>query len=113
MKSSKRNTKKDDSKSDVKRWEKAAALFESEDEALMELLALSQPVSPEEHRQILGAGNRKPISIRIPENDLAEIQKIALANGRKYQQLIVQAVELYIDNYYRLVAQDPKKAKEA
>ncbi len=109
MKSSKRNTKKDD----VKRWEKAAALFESDDETIKELLALSKPVSPKEHRQILGAGNRKPISIRIPENDLAEIQKIALANGRKYQQLIVQAVELYIDNYYRLVAQDSKKAKEA
>ncbi len=108
MKSSKRNTKKDD----VKRWEEAATLFES-DEAIKELLALSKPVSPEEHRQILGAGNRKPISIRIPENDLAEIQKIALANGRKYQQLIVQAVELYIDNYYRLVAQNPKKTKEA
>lgn len=43
-----------------------------------------------------------PISIRIPENDLKEIQKIAKTSGRKYQQLIVQAIELYIDNYYRL-----------
>lgn len=35
-------------------------------------------------------------------DDLVEIQKIAKANGRKYQQLIVQAVQLYIDNYYRI-----------
>jgi hypothetical protein len=59
-------------------------------------------ITPEEHRQILGTSNRKPISIRIPEDDLVEIQKIAKANGRKYQQLIVQAFQLYIDNYHRL-----------
>lgn len=106
MKDSKRKPKKDE-----KRWSEAAEMFESDD--ALELLALSTPVSPEEHRQILGAGNRKPISIRIPENDLEEIQKIAKANGRKYQQLIVQAVELYIDNYHRLVKQSgSKKLKE-
>ena len=95
MKSSKKPKK------DEKRWSEAAKLFE--DRASLELLALSTPVTPEEHRQILGAGERKLISIRIPENDLAEIQKIAKANGRKYQQLIVLAVELYIDNYYRMM----------
>ncbi len=106
MKTSKRK-----SKADTKRWSEAAKIFESEDSS--DLLALSTPVSPEEHRQILGAGVRKPISIRIPESDLSEIQKIAKANGRKYQQLIVLAVELYIDNYYRMSekVKPPKKSK--
>ena len=66
-----------------------------------ESFALSIPTSPEERRRILGVGSRKPISIRIPENDLEAIRMIAKINGRKYQQLIVKAVELYIDNYYR------------
>lgn len=106
MKTSKRKPK-----SGEKKWSKAASLFE--DNASMDLLALSTPVSPEEHRQILGAGERKPISIRMPENDLAEIQKIAKANGRKYQQLIVLAVELYIDNYYRIIDQNKASKKGA
>lgn len=57
--------------------------------------------SPLEKRQFLGQGKKKLISIRVPEDDLSEIQKIARINGRKYQQLIVQAIELYIDNYHR------------
>ena len=104
MKNSKRKPKKDE-----KRWSEAADLFD--DDSSLKLLALSTPVSPEEHRQILGASERKPISIRIPENDLAEIQKIAKANGRKYQQLIVQAIELYIDNYHRLVSEGGSSKK--
>lgn len=108
-----KNSKKIKSHSeDKKRWCKAANLFESD--SGLNLLALSTPISPEEHRQILGAGTRKLISIRIPENDLNEIQRIAKANGRKYQQLIVLAVELYIDNYNRLVEQanSTKKLKK-
>lgn len=104
MKSSKRKPKTDE-----KRWSEAAKSFE--DKSSLDLLALSTPVSPEEHRQILGAGERKPISIRIPENDLAEIQRIAKANGRKYQQLIVLAVELYIDNYHRMVDKEKPSKK--
>lgn len=102
MKSSKKSRERiKELNAEADRWLKANKLFESDDS--LETLASSTPVTPEEHRQILGAGARKPISIRIPENDLAEIQKIAEANGRKYQQLIVQAVELYIDNYHRLM----------
>lgn len=106
MKSSKRKPKKDEVQ-----WLEAANQFE--DKSALKMLAMSLPVSPEEHRQILGAGERKPISIRIPENDLVEIQKIAKANGRKYQQLIVQAIELYIDNYHRLLKHVPKKKLKA
>lgn len=86
---------------------KAAELIESS-----ELLALSPLERPEERRQLLGAGNRKPISIRIPENDLEAIRKIAKINGRKYQQLIVLAVQLYIDNYYRQMKAVKKKIRD-
>lgn len=110
MRSSRKSTKRvKEPKKEGAKWLKAAKYFASDDS--LELLASSIPVTPEEHRQILGAGNRKAISIRIPENDLAEIQKIAEINGRKYQQLIVQAVELYIDNYYRLMS--VKKLQES
>jgi hypothetical protein len=77
-----------------------------------EPLALSTPVSPEEHRRLLGLGNRKAISIRIPENDLEAIRKIAKINGRKYQQLIVLAVQLYVDNYFRHIKAARKKVQE-
>lgn len=86
---------------------KAAELLGSK-----EPLALRAPQSPEERRRLLGSGNRKPISIRIPENDLETIKKIAKINGRKYQQLIVKAVELYIDNYYRQVKVAKKKIRD-
>jgi len=107
MKKTKRSTKSAAELKEAKKWLKASKYFESDDS--LKLLELSLPTTPEEHRQILGAGNRKPISIRIPENDLAEIQKIAAANGRKYQQLIVQAIELYIDNYYSLVKMNERR----
>ena len=48
MKNSKRKPKPDE-----KRWSEAADLFD--DDSSLKLLALSTPVSPEEHRQILGA----------------------------------------------------------
>ncbi|MBL6989902.1 MAG: hypothetical protein ISR65_08990 [Bacteriovoracaceae bacterium] len=87
---------------DEKRWKEAASKFEKS--SSLDLLALSEAISPEEHRKILGAGNRKAISLRIPENDLSELKKIATANGRKYQQLIIQAIELYIDTYYNKIS---------
>lgn len=95
-KSKKRNS------SDEKRWNKAAKTFEND--SFLDLLALSSAVSVEEHRQILGAGVRKAISVRVPENDIKELKKIAAANNRKYQQLIVQAIEMYIDRYYKIIS---------
>lgn len=77
-----------------------------------EPLAINTFVSPVERRQLLGVGNRKPISIRIPENDLEAIRMIAKINGHKYQQLIVKAVELYIDNYYRQIRASKKKIRD-
>ena len=106
MKISKKRSKKE-LEAEATRWIKAGKLFESP-----EPLALSRPLSPEDHRLLLGAGKRKPISIRIPENDLEAIRKIARINGRKYQQLIVQAVQLYIDNYHRKMKATKKKIRD-
>lgn len=106
MKIQKKKSKKE-LEAEATRWIKAGKSLESPD-----VLALSTPVSPEERRRLLGAGNRKPISIRIPENDLEAIKKIARINGRKYQQLIVRAVELYVDNYYRRMKTEKMKMKD-
>lgn len=106
MKIPKKKSKKE-LEAEATRLIKAAELFKSQAP-----LALRTPESPEERRRLLGAGNRKPISIRIPENDLETIRKIAKMNGRKYQQLIVKAIELYIDNYYRQIRASKKKIRD-
>ena len=106
MKIPKKKSKKE-LEAEATRWIKAGKLKEA-----TEPLALSTPVTPEERRRLLGTGNRKPISIRIPENDLEAIRKIAKINRRKYQQLIVKAVELYIDNYYRQIKARNKQIRD-
>ena len=98
MKTSKNSTNK------ARELEKEATrLIRASKNESLSLQALSALITPPEQRQLLGAGNRRPISIRIPEHDLAEIRKIAKLNGRKYQQLIVQAVKIYIENYHDLM----------
>lgn len=106
MKTQKKKSKKE-LEAEATRLIKAAELLESQ-----EPLTLRTHKSPEERRRLLGAGNRKPISIRIPENDLEAIKMIAKINGRKYQQLILKAVELYIDNYYRQMKASKKKIRD-
>ena len=106
MKIQKKKSKKE-LEAEATRWIKAGKLTESP-----ELMALSTPLNPKKHRQLLGAGNRKPISIRIPENDLEAIRRIAKMHGRKYQRLIVQAVQLYIDNYYLQIKAASKKIRD-
>ncbi len=87
---------------DDMRWKETADIFEND--SSLKQLALSTKVSPSEHRQILGAGVKQAISIRIPESDLKELKKMAKANNRGYQQLIIQAIELYIDEYYKKIS---------
>ncbi len=106
MKIPKKKSKKE-LEAEATRWIKAGKLKESS-----KPLAFNTPVSPEERRRFLGVGNRKAISIRIPENDLEAIRKIAKINGRKYQQLIVLAVQLYVDNYYRQIKAARKKIQD-
>ena len=106
MKIPKKKSKKE-LEAEATRLIKAAELIKSQ-----EPLALRTPESPEERRRLLGTGNRKPISIRIPENELEAIRKIAKINGRKYQQLIVKAIELYVDNYYHHIKAAKKEIRD-
>jgi len=90
---SKRKTK--EQKADEKRWAEAAELFERPG---TEALKGSVVISDEEHEEMLelAGGKRKLISLRMPEKSLAAIKEIAAKNDRKYQQLIVQAVDMFI-----------------
>ena len=84
-----------------KRWEKAALLFEDPIESL-KIMKKSKVLSAIEQRKLLGPSKTKPISIRLPEEDLEAIKEVAENNERPYQQIIVTAVEQYLD---RLAAQ--------
>ena len=79
-------------------WEKTAALYENPKTA-MKLLEQSRPLTPTERRKFLGKAKTKAVSIRIPEDDLQALKEIAHQNDRKYQQLIVLAIEQYIDHF--------------
>jgi hypothetical protein len=105
MKIQKKKSKKE-LEAEATKWIKAGKLYESPAP-----LTLNTTIGPEERRRLLGQGTRKPISIRIPENDLEAIKKIAKINECKYQQLIVKAVELYIDNYFRQMKTTKKKIR--
>lgn len=85
------------SKEDKKRLNQAAKQFES-DESIV-LLKDSSLLTPKEQRDMLGQGKKKLISLRVPEEDLEILKKIASHHKRSYQQLIVQAIESYIDQY--------------
>ena len=78
-------------------WAKSAAHFESD--ASLKDLELSVAISAAERRRQLGPGRTKPISVRMPEEDLIALKEIARINDRPYQQVLVQAVEKFIDDY--------------
>ncbi len=81
---------------DVKRWEEAAVIFE--DPSQFEKIAKkSRVLTATEERELLGPGRTKQISIRLPETDLQAVKEIASATDRPYQQLVVVAVQQYID----------------
>jgi len=79
-------------------WEKAAALYENPKTA-MKMLEQSRSLTPAERRKFLGKAKTKAVSIRIPEDDLVALKEIAQQNDRKYQQLIILAIEQYIDHF--------------
>ncbi len=61
-----------------------------------------------ERRKLLGPGRKKLVAIRMPEDDIESLKEIAKRHNRKYQQLVVLAVELYLDRYQSTVVK--KKA---
>ncbi len=78
------------------RWEEASAIFENP-KRFEELAKGSRVLSASEQRAMLGPGKTKQTSIRLPEEDLAAVKEIAEASERPYQQLVVVAVQQYID----------------
>ena len=79
-------------------WKKVASRYENPKTA-MKMLEQSRPLTAAEKRKFLGKSKAKAISIRIPEEDLVALKDIAQKNDRKYQQLIIVAIEQYIDQY--------------
>ena len=88
---------KDPSIEQIKNWEKTATLFESEKESL-KIMEASRVLSAVEKRRLFGSGKTKQISVRLPEEDLEAVKKIAEANARPYQQLVVIAVQQYLEH---------------
>ena len=79
-------------------WEKVASLYESP-KTSMKMLEQSRALTPAERRKFLGKAKTRAVSIRIPEDDLLALKEIAQQNDRKYQQLIILAIEQYIDHF--------------
>ena len=88
-------------------WEKAAKFYES-DESLS-VLEAGAPVDAIERRKLLGPGRKKLVAVRLPEDDIESLKVIAKRHHRKYQQLVVQAVEQFLDKYQEM-ATGKKKA---
>jgi predicted DNA binding CopG/RHH family protein len=82
--------------SDESRWEEAASIFENES-MFAKIVKDSRVLTATEERELLGPGRTKQISIRLPEKDLDAVKQIASATDRPYQQLVVLAVQQYID----------------
>lgn len=79
-------------------WEKVASVYENP-RTTMKMLEQSRSLTATERRKFLGKAKTKAVSIRIPENDILALKEIAYQNDRKYQQLIVLAIEQYIDHF--------------
>jgi predicted DNA binding CopG/RHH family protein len=82
--------------SDKNRWEEAAFHFEDE-AAFLKLAKQSKTTTASEQRALVGPSKAKQISIRLPEEDIRAMKELADATDRPYQQLIVIAIEQYID----------------
>ncbi len=87
-----------------KRWEEAANLFEDPIESL-KIMKSSKLLSTVAQRKLMGPSKTKPISIRLPQEDLAVIKELAEANDRPYQQIIAMAVEQYLQRLAEKVSQ--------
>ncbi|HLD73929.1 MAG TPA: hypothetical protein VJB34_03410 [Bdellovibrionota bacterium] len=80
-------------------WEETADIFEgAKGHAIMKA---SRALNAIERRKLLGPGKTKLISVRVPEEDIEALRNIAEKNDRKYQQLIIQAIEKFLEEYLR------------
>lgn len=79
-----------------KDWEEAAKRFEAPGiDALLGSTVLTKEEAEEMLRCARGE-KKKLISIRMPETSLRALKELAVQHDRKYQQLIVQAVDQFI-----------------
>ena len=88
-------------------WEKSANFYENP-ESLATLQA-GEPLEGVERRRLLGPGRKRLIAVRLPEDDIESLKTIAKRHNRKYQQLVVHAVEQFLD-HYQATATAKKKA---
>lgn len=82
-----------------KTWKEAARFYESDDS--LKVLEQGEPLAAVERRKLLGPGKKKLISVRLPEDDLEALKIIAKKHDRSYQQLFIQAIEHFLDDYQR------------
>lgn len=88
--------KKSQKASNEKRWVDVATFYESDES--IETLSKSTHLTSAELRAISKKAKTKPISIRIPEIDIIALKRISKKlNEGKYQKLIIQAIEQFID----------------
>ena len=80
----------------ISSWEQTATAFEDPSISL-EMMKASRVLSVSERRRVYGPSKTKQISVRLPEEDLEAIKEIAQTNHRPYQQLVVIAVQQYLD----------------
>jgi len=103
----KKKLEKIDKKEQEKNWEETAQIFEKKEG--LSVMRESRVLSPAERRELLGASKTKLISVRIPEEDISALKTIAEENDRKYQQLVVHAIERFLEDYW----QTGKKIKKS
>lgn len=88
--------KKSSKVSNEKRWADIANFYESNES--IDTLGRSTHLTSAELRAISKKAKKKPISIRIPEIDIIALKRISKKlNEGKYQRLIIQAIERFID----------------
>lgn len=79
-------------------WKKTADLFESKEG--LSIMENSRALNAIERRKLLGPSKGKLISLRLPQEDIEALREIAQENERKYQQLIIHAVERFLEDYW-------------
>jgi predicted DNA-binding protein len=81
-----------------KNWAQTAEIFEGKEG--LSVMKASRVLNAIERRKLLGRGKSKLISLRLPEEDIQVLREIAEKNDRKYQQLIIHAIERFLEDYW-------------
>lgn len=93
-----RKLKKINKEEQEKDWARVAEFFESKEG--LSIMKESRALNVIERRKLLGPSKGKLISLRLPQEDIEALREIAEENERKYQQLIIHAVERFLEDYW-------------